>query len=169
MKSIPPIAVLRLGVLLAGTLGVSAAVAPDGDFQTIPAARTDELTPANGWPALDHYRDWSRSLGGPTSNRFSTLDQITKDNVGDLQVAWTFSTGVLRGHEGSPLVVGDVVALETGASVPTDGVLLRADSVKVSEQLSAEVLSIPIFPELTPEQRQWVADSLADFAAGKSE
>ena len=27
--------------------------AADGDDQTIPAARTDELTPANGWPALD--------------------------------------------------------------------------------------------------------------------
>ena len=42
------------------------------------------------------------------------------------------------------------------------------DSVPVAEQLSAEVLSIPIFPELTGEQRQWVADSLADFAAGKT-
>jgi dTDP-4-amino-4,6-dideoxygalactose transaminase len=41
------------------------------------------------------------------------------------------------------------------------------DSVPVSEQLAAEVLSIPIFPELTGEQRQWVADSLAAFAAGK--
>ena len=44
-----------------------------------------------------------------------------------------------------------------------------ADSVPVSEQLSAEVLSIPIYPELAAEQRQWVADSLADFAAGKAE
>ncbi len=43
------------------------------------------------------------------------------------------------------------------------------DSVPVSEQLSAEVLSIPIFPELGADQRQWVADALADFAAGKSE
>jgi dTDP-4-amino-4,6-dideoxygalactose transaminase len=43
------------------------------------------------------------------------------------------------------------------------------DSVPVAEQLSAEVLSIPIFPELAAEQRQWVADSLADFAAGKTE
>ena len=42
------------------------------------------------------------------------------------------------------------------------------DRVPVSEQLAAEVLSIPIFPELTAEQRQWVADSLADFAAGKT-
>ena len=43
------------------------------------------------------------------------------------------------------------------------------DRVPVSEQLAAEVLSIPVFPELTGEQRQWVADSLADFAAGKTE
>lgn len=43
------------------------------------------------------------------------------------------------------------------------------DRVPVAEQLAAEVLSIPVFPELTAEQRQWVADSLADFAAGKSE
>jgi dTDP-4-amino-4,6-dideoxygalactose transaminase len=41
--------------------------------------------------------------------------------------------------------------------------------VPVSERLAGEVLSIPIFPELTGEQRQWVADSLADFVAGKSE
>ncbi|NBR42902.1 MAG: hypothetical protein EBU04_08670 [Verrucomicrobia bacterium] len=44
-----------------------------------------------------------------------------------------------------------------------------ADSAKVSEQLSSEVLSIPIFPELGVEQRQWVADSLADFGSGKTE
>ena len=41
------------------------------------------------------------------------LDQINKDNVGDLQVAWTFSTGVLRGHEGGPLVIGDVMYVHT--------------------------------------------------------
>ncbi len=28
-------------------------------------------------------------------------------------MAWTFSTGVLRGHEGSPLVIGDVMYLHT--------------------------------------------------------
>ena len=41
--------------------------------------------------------------------RYSTLKQITADNVGKLQVAWTFSTGVLRGHEGAPLVIGDMM------------------------------------------------------------
>src|SRR5690349_19665928 len=49
----------------------------------------------------------------PTINynnqRYSTLNQINASNVGKLQVAWTFSTGVLRGHEGAPLVIGDVM------------------------------------------------------------
>jgi glucose dehydrogenase len=33
--------------------------------------------------------------------------------VKDLKVAWTFSTGVLRGHEGSPLVIGDTMYVHT--------------------------------------------------------
>ena len=47
------------------------------------------------------------------NTRYSELTQINKDNVGDLQVAWTFSTGVLRGHEGAPLVIGDVMYVHT--------------------------------------------------------
>jgi lanthanide-dependent methanol dehydrogenase len=43
------------------------------------------------------------------NQRYSGLNQITASNVGKLQVAWTFSTGVLRGHEGAPLVIGDVM------------------------------------------------------------
>ena len=47
------------------------------------------------------------------NTRYSNLDQINKDNVGNLKVAWTFSTGVLRGHEGAPLVIGDVMYVHT--------------------------------------------------------
>src|ERR1700733_13523829 len=43
------------------------------------------------------------------NQRYSTLNQINAGNVGKLQVAWTFSTGVLRGHEGGPLIIGDVM------------------------------------------------------------
>ena len=43
------------------------------------------------------------------NQRYSALNQINTGNVGKMQVAWTFSTGVLRGHEGAPLVVGDVM------------------------------------------------------------
>ena len=57
----------------------------------------------------DDPKQWVMPLGDYASTRYSELDQINKDNVGDLQVAWTFSTGVLRGHEGGPLVIGNMM------------------------------------------------------------
>jgi PQQ-dependent dehydrogenase (methanol/ethanol family) len=53
--------------------------------------------------------DWNTPAGTLSGQRYSSLNQITSDNVSKLQVAWTFSTGVLRGHEGNPLVIGDVM------------------------------------------------------------
>ncbi|TNC05234.1 PQQ-dependent dehydrogenase, methanol/ethanol family [Methylobacterium terricola] len=47
------------------------------------------------------------------NTRFSGLDRITPENVGRLTVAWTYSTGVLRGHEGAPLVVGHIMFVHT--------------------------------------------------------
>ncbi|WP_428925635.1 lanthanide-dependent methanol dehydrogenase XoxF5 [Marinibacterium sp. SX1] len=57
--------------------------------------------------------DWVLQTGDYANTRYSKLSQINRDNVGDLQVAWTFSTGVLRGHEGGPLVVGDIMYVHT--------------------------------------------------------
>ncbi|SRR5579883_696760 len=41
--------------------------------------------------------------------RYSPLTQITTANVSHLVPAWTFSVGTLRGQEGNPLVVGNVM------------------------------------------------------------
>ena len=46
---------------------------------------------------------------GITNKRYSKLKQITNENVNKLEPVWTFSTGVLRGHEGGPLVIGDIM------------------------------------------------------------
>ena len=53
-------------------------------------------------------RQWAMQAGNMQNHRYSGLKQITKDNVKNLRVAWTFSTGVLRGHEGAPLVIGNM-------------------------------------------------------------
>ena len=58
-------------------------------------------------------KQWAMQAGDYDNQRYSKLNQINDDNVGKLQVAWTFSTGVLRGHEGSPLVIGDVMYVHT--------------------------------------------------------
>ena len=58
-------------------------------------------------------KNWAMQAGDMYNQRYSKLKQINTGNVGRMQVAWTFSTGVLRGHEGSPLVIGDVMYLHT--------------------------------------------------------
>ena len=57
--------------------------------------------------------EWSLPAGDYSSSRFSDLDQITSANAKDLRASWTFSTGVLRGHEGAPLVVNNTMYLVT--------------------------------------------------------
>ena len=62
---------------------------------------------------IDDPKQWVIQTGDYKNQRYSALDQINKDNVDDLQVAWTFSTGVLRGHEGSPLVIDNMMYVHT--------------------------------------------------------
>ncbi|WP_209601018.1 methanol/ethanol family PQQ-dependent dehydrogenase [Sinorhizobium kostiense] len=58
-------------------------------------------------------KNWAMPTGDYANTRYSKLNQINKDNAKDLEVKWTFSTGVLRGHEGGPLVIGDVMYVHT--------------------------------------------------------
>lgn len=53
-------------------------------------------------PALDH-----------ANSRFSELASINTKNVKNLQPVTTWSTGINRGHEGQPLVVGDTMYVVT--------------------------------------------------------
>ncbi|MEQ1557966.1 MAG: PQQ-binding-like beta-propeller repeat protein [Methyloglobulus sp.] len=57
--------------------------------------------------------NWATWGGNYAATRYSTLAQINADNVSKLTPAWTFSTGVLRGHEGGPLVVNDIIYIHT--------------------------------------------------------
>ncbi len=56
---------------------------------------------------------WAMPTGNYANHRYSELDQINTETVKDLRPVWTFSTGVLRGHEGGPLVIGDVMYFNT--------------------------------------------------------
>jgi PQQ-dependent dehydrogenase (methanol/ethanol family) len=68
------------------------------------ASANDELLKMQQNP-----KEWVMPTGNYENHRYSKLNQITAANVNKLQVAWTFSTGVLRGHEGGPLIIGDVM------------------------------------------------------------
>jgi PQQ-dependent dehydrogenase (methanol/ethanol family) len=47
------------------------------------------------------------------NTRFSALNQINAQNVNQLKLAWTFSTGGTRGEEAAPLVIGDTMYIVT--------------------------------------------------------
>jgi PQQ-dependent dehydrogenase (methanol/ethanol family) len=85
-------------LLLTTCLGAVAAVAAGAAYAN------EELIKMSQNP-----KEWVMPTGNYANQRYSQLKQITADNVGKLQVAWTFSTGVLRGHEGGPLIIGDVM------------------------------------------------------------
>jgi PQQ-dependent dehydrogenase (methanol/ethanol family) len=88
---------MNYGAALVALLGVST-----------PAVANDDVMKQTSDP-----NQWALQTGTYSNHRFSKLDQINTKNVGNLRVAWTFSTGVLRGHEGSPLVVGSTMWVHT--------------------------------------------------------
>jgi PQQ-dependent dehydrogenase (methanol/ethanol family) len=67
--------------------------------------------------------NWPMQLGNYAGWRYSPLDQINRDNVKNLKVAWQVSTGVLRGHEGGPLVIGGMLYFQT----PQPGIVYAID------------------------------------------
>ncbi len=79
-----------------------------GSLLAVQTARADDLLQMQ-----KNSADWVMPTGTYDNHRFSDLKQITAENASKLQVSWTFSTGVLRGHEGLPLVIGDVMYVHT--------------------------------------------------------
>jgi lanthanide-dependent methanol dehydrogenase len=56
---------------------------------------------------------WVTPAKNYASTRFSTLNKITPENVKNLKVAWSMSTGTNQGHEGAPLVVGSIMYIHS--------------------------------------------------------
>ena len=90
---------IRTGASVASLLAVTAgtALAQGGDLVSMQRNNNDWVMPGRTYDLQRH----------------SPLDQINTSNVRNLKAAWTMSTGTLRGHEGNPLVVGNVMYVHT--------------------------------------------------------
>ena len=56
-------------------------------------------------PSVAAASDWMYYGGDEGGGRYSSLDQINRDTVGDLQLAWSFRTGIMAQHADlAPLV-----------------------------------------------------------------
>jgi PQQ-dependent dehydrogenase (methanol/ethanol family) len=70
------------------------------------------LTPLQGTPQRDDGQ-WPMPGRDYAATRYSGLTSITSSNVQRLRPVWSFSTGVLGGHEGQPLVVNNTMFVVT--------------------------------------------------------
>jgi PQQ-dependent dehydrogenase (methanol/ethanol family) len=99
---------VALGVVASAaacTRGTAApATQPSGHHFETAADQPPQAASDGAWPMATH--DYG-------NRRFVNLSQIDAHNVGRLQIAWTFQTGIPKGHEAAPLVVGGVMYVVT--------------------------------------------------------
>ncbi|VTP65683.1 Quinate/shikimate dehydrogenase (quinone) [Leclercia adecarboxylata] len=62
-------------------------------FRTIRWTASGKQLPLTPVKPGEEQKDWANYGNTPGASRFVALDQITRDNVKDLQVAWTYRTG----------------------------------------------------------------------------
>jgi quinoprotein glucose dehydrogenase len=60
----------------------------------------------------DDFATWNQYLGGGDSSQYSSLKKINKNNVKQLEVAWSYPTGDTRDYLFSPTVVDNVAYLQ---------------------------------------------------------
>jgi len=83
-------------------------------YKIIPAAKPEELTPANGYPKLETFLTWNRSHGDNGGVRYSALDQINRTNVANLQQAWIYhSRDGSNNLQCNPIVVRGIMIAPT--------------------------------------------------------
>jgi lanthanide-dependent methanol dehydrogenase len=107
-------------LLAACLLGLSLSVAC-GREAPEPASQYGTVLRGDGQPGaaarpggtVEDDGQWLMAPKDYASTRFSGLTDITTENVANLRLAWSFSTGVLQGHEAAPLVVGDTMYIVT--------------------------------------------------------
>lgn len=74
----------------------------------LPAFANDKLVELSKSDA-----NWPMTGKNYSAQNYSPAKQITTENVKQLKPAWAFSTGLLHGHEGTPLVIGDKMFVHT--------------------------------------------------------
>jgi PQQ-dependent dehydrogenase (methanol/ethanol family) len=98
-------------IALLGAMMLLAGCSRDADHPQRPARRAISGSVVRDSAVEDG--EWSMPAKDYASTRFSGLDQINTTNVGRLALAWTFSTGLLRGHEAAPIVADNTMFIVT--------------------------------------------------------
>ncbi|HET6232938.1 MAG TPA: methanol/ethanol family PQQ-dependent dehydrogenase [Longimicrobiaceae bacterium] len=106
-----PAAVLAAAAL-ALALGACGAPKPEQTHGDSQPPKPSGPVASNGMAVADDGT-WTMPSKDFQGTRFSGLDQINTQNVKNLRVAWTFSTGVTRGQEAAPLYANGTIYVVT--------------------------------------------------------
>src|SRR5215831_11090864 len=86
-------------------------------YRIIPAAKPEELTPANGYPKPETFLSWHRSHGDNGGMRYSALEQINRQNVAKLEQAWVYHSRDGSNYlQCNPIVVRDIIIAPTAGN-----------------------------------------------------
>ncbi|MEO2196546.1 MAG: PQQ-binding-like beta-propeller repeat protein, partial [bacterium] len=77
----------------------------------LPSGATAQVTFERLLNADEEPENWLTYSGSYSSNRHTKLDQITPDNVEDLELSWVFQAGSLEAFQATPLVVDGIMYL----------------------------------------------------------
>jgi PQQ-dependent dehydrogenase (methanol/ethanol family) len=98
----------RAAILLFGVVAISGCRREPAQHSTPYHVAYAAAAHASAAPVPDDGQ-WTMATKDYANTRFSALDQINVKNAARLKLAWTFSTGVAKGQEGAPLVVGSTM------------------------------------------------------------
>jgi quinoprotein glucose dehydrogenase len=125
LVSVAAVLVLGSGTLMTGRAAAGQGSAKTGQRTTKAAPGGPEATPARSKAGTTSARDWPAYGGTADQARYSPLAQISRANVKQLQVAWTYDSGEEGGLQTQPIVVDGVLYAYT----PTHKAFaLRADT-----------------------------------------
>jgi lanthanide-dependent methanol dehydrogenase len=103
----------KLNMLKSALWSCGLGVGVVASLAAVNAQSPSPATLANTYGAENEDGQWTMPAKNFQGTRYSGLDQINTENARGLKVAWTFSTGVNRGHEAAPIVVGDTMYVVT--------------------------------------------------------
>ncbi|HKH21258.1 MAG TPA: methanol/ethanol family PQQ-dependent dehydrogenase, partial [Gammaproteobacteria bacterium] len=88
--------------------------------------------------------NWAMWGGNYSGDRYSELDQINTGNASKITPVWSMSTGVLRGHEGGPLVIGDTMWIATPFPNKVLSINLNDESINWTYEPTQDPTVIPV-------------------------
>jgi glucose dehydrogenase len=104
-----------IGAATLACVALLTAACTRNNSQSQPTAQNRVLTAPTGASVVAEPEDgqWTMPAKNYASTRFSGLEDINTANVTNLKLAWSFSTGVVRGHEAAPIVVNNTMYVIT--------------------------------------------------------